>query len=124
MDNKIDSMLAELHTIRAAFDEAMVLSKDNNIPPGLRQSLRETFKCRICLHGITPPVVTAKCCRIILGCESCVNEWFRGDDALTKPCPSCRMERGYNETMVIRGLDDFLEDLGKCQLQPVGGEGQ
>ena len=26
-------------------------------------------------------------------------------------CPSCRAERGYSETMLIRGLDSFLLEV-------------
>ena len=104
---KVDTVLGEMSMIRSVFDEAMVLTKDNQIPPGLRKGLRDTFKCRICLNTINPPVVIMKCCRILLGCEACVNSWFTGEDALTKQCPSCRVERGYTETMVLRGMDDF-----------------
>ena len=38
-----------------------------------------------------------------------------GEEALTKSCPACRMERGYNKTiMILRGLDDFLIQAKKC----------
>ena len=40
----------------------------------------------------------------------------RGKDALIKQCPSCNVERGYTETMVLKGMDDFLKGLGKCEL--------
>ena len=40
--------------------------------------------------------------------------WFSGTDALTKACPSCRADRGYNETMLLRGLDDFLAQITKA----------
>lgn len=42
-----------------------------------------------------------------------MNDWFSGPDALTKSCPSCRAERGYNETMLLRGLDEFLTEIRK-----------
>ena len=38
----------------------------------------------------------------------CVNRWHSGDEALTKTCPACRADRSYNETMLLRGLDEFL----------------
>lgn len=37
-----------------------------------------------------------------------MNHWYSGDEALTKTCPACRADRGYNETMLLRGLDEFL----------------
>ena len=55
----------------------------------------------------------SKCCETIIGCERCVNGWFSGPEALTKTCPACRTERGYSETMVLRGLDNFLVEVKK-----------
>ena len=57
------------------------------------------------------PILLAKCCKSIIGCEECVNRWYSGPDALTKSCPRCRSERGYNETMRVLGLDDLLTGL-------------
>ena len=56
---------------------------------------------------------TSKCCKVIIGCETCINGWYTGSEALTKTCPSCRKERGYSETMQLRGLDGFLLEVKK-----------
>ena len=37
--------------------------------------------------------------------------WYSGDEALTKTYPACRAERGYNYTMLLWGLDDFLKKV-------------
>ena len=124
LEIKVDLVLNEMNTIKSLFDETMLLTKDSKIPPGLRKVLRDTFKCRICLNPTNPPVVVMKCCRIILGCEACVNGWFTGEDALVKPCPSCRCERGYTQTMVLRGMDELLEGLMQCDLAATDGEKQ
>ena len=42
-----------------------------------------------------------------------MNEWYSGPDALIKTCPSCRAERGYNETKLLRGFDDFITEVQK-----------
>ncbi len=108
-------ILSEVGCIKETLGEMMTLSTDSNFPMGLKRILRETFKCRIC-HTVPskPPVIVTKCCKTILGCESCINNWYSGQDALTKTCPSCRAERGYNETMLLRGLDDFLTQVRKA----------
>ena len=82
---------------------------------GLKRILRETLKCHIC-HTVpfNPPVIVTKCCKTILGCESCINSWYSGEDALTKTCPSCRAATSYNETMLLCGLDDFLIQVRKA----------
>ena len=32
---------------------------------------------------------------------------YSGDEALTKSCPACHADRGYNETILLRSLDEF-----------------
>ena len=40
-----------------------------------------------------------------------MNEWFRGPEALLKTCPACNTERGYSETLMLKGLDSFLNEV-------------
>ena len=111
---KLDLLLNEVGNIRETLDDMMTLTEDTRVPMGLKRILRDTFKCHIC-HSvpIKPPVIVTKCCKKILGCESCINTWYSGLDALVKTCPACRAERGYNETMLLRGLDEFLKQIGR-----------
>ena len=91
--------------------ERVLSVPSKGIPVGLRLLFRDTFTCPIC-HGImAPPVIFGKCCRSILRCEACMNEWFSGEDAMTKSCPRCGTERGYAETVHQCGLDEFLTGI-------------
>ena len=65
---------------------------------------------------MTPPIIISKCCKTVMGCEKCVNEWYSGPDALIKMCPSRRPQRGYNETMLLRGFDNFITELQKVKM--------
>ena len=122
VENKLDLALCELEGVKSVVDNIMSVTKDSPIPLGLRNILRDTLTCRICLSApIVPPVVITKCCKVLLGCESCVNGWYRGDDALTKPCPACKHARGYNETMILRGMDELLKTVNKCDMSREGG---
>ena len=81
------------------------------LPPGLLKQLHETFKCHICSNTpMKPPIIFARCCKRILGCQSCVDKWYRreGEESTTRSCPLCRGERAYAETSIIKGMDDFL----------------
>ena len=92
----------------------MELTENSVIPLGLCQLMRDNFQCKIChIVPVKPPVIITKCCQSILGCKKCVNQWYNGKEALTKCCPSCKASRGYNETMLLRGLDAFLNDICK-----------
>lgn len=115
-EGRSDDLLIEIKSDIAAIQEKtdtiMTLSKDLKIPLGLQRLLHEAFACQICAAiPMQPPILLAKCCKSIIGCEECVNRWYSGPDALTKSCPRCRSERGYNETMRVLGLDDLLTGL-------------
>ena len=117
VENKLDLALCDLKNVKSVVDDIMSVTKDSPIPLGLKKILRDTLTCRICLSApIVPPVVITKCCKVLLGCEMCVNGWYRGDDALTKPCPACKHARGYNETMILRGMDELLQTVKHCDM--------
>ena len=102
----------EIALLHQKIDRVFELTKDTPVFLGLRGLLQDTLKCKIChISPMRPPIVLAKCCRSILGCESCVNRWYEGTDALTKRCPGCQRERGYAETIRLHGLDDLLSGI-------------
>ena len=108
-ENKLDLVLDSMDSVKETLSDVMSLTKDTRIPIGLKRLMRDAFKCNICQSiPVRPPVIITKCCKKILGCEPCVNHWYSGDEALTKTCPACHADRGYNETMLLWGLDEFL----------------
>lgn len=108
-------VLEELTDIKESLGQVMAVTPNSKIPLGLKQNIRETFKCQICQDSpLKPPVIITKCCKTILGCEECVNQLYSGTEALSKTCPLCRAERGCNETMLLRGLSDFLRLIKEC----------
>ena len=114
-DDALTSMQQDISEIKDNIVEIMSLSISSHIPIALRHIIRDSFRCKICLCvPMKPPVIVSKCCKTLLGCDSCVNKWFCGEDALTKSCPACRAVRGYNETMLLHGIDDFLKEIGKA----------
>ncbi len=119
-DDAITAIEQGITEINDNISDIMSLSANSRTPIALQRLARDTFRCKIC-HRIPmrPPVIVMKCCKSMLGCESFVNSWFHGDEALTKCCSCCRAARGYNETMLLRGLDDFLKEITKV-IQPDG----
>ena len=47
----------------------------------------------------------------ILGCQLCVDTWYRGAEGKMKKCPICRNERAYPETAMLKGFDEFLQAI-------------
>ena len=123
---QMESKLVEMEDIdcsKEATIDILHLNERSKLPIGIRL-MRDTFQCKICLGiPIKPPAIMSKCCKTIIGCERCVNEWYSGPEALTKTCPSCRAERGYSETMMLRGLDRFLCEVKRVISQVESGSG-
>lgn len=108
----LTTMQNDIESIKDSITEITSLSVNTKVPLGLLRILQSTFKCHIChTVPIKPPIILMKFCKQIVGCENCLNQWFSGPSALTKACPLCRLERGYSETVMVRGLDDFLVQI-------------
>ena len=112
IETKVDEMKEDVDAVRYSIKEILHLNEKPKLPVGLYCILRDAFQCKVCLSiPMNPPIIMSKCCKTIIGCGKCVNLWYTGPEALTKNCPSCRAERGYSETMLLRGLDTFLEEV-------------
>ena len=110
----IEDMKEDIADIASAVRDIEELDRTSAVPLAMKNLITDAFKCKLCLQAPmrTPPIFT-RCCKTLLGYEPCVNGWYSGTDALTKTCPICRTERGYSETMVLRGIDDFLTGINK-----------
>ena len=66
--------------IQQKLDRVLSLTPRSKIPLGLKFVMEECFTCTICKgFPIQPPVIFAKCCRSIIGCEACVHTWYSGE---------------------------------------------
>ena len=102
------SLTKEVSLVRKELQHLFEINRLTKIPVALHCKLSDTFKCHICQCPIAPPVIFARCCKNILGCSSCVDTWYGGEDGMSKSCPLCRTERALPETTRLHGLDDFL----------------
>ena len=109
LTEKVDSVLNELGSLQVQLKEVFKVTKNSNIPLAMKKSIETTFQCKICRNLMTPPIIFSKCCRSLLGCAACTDEWYSGPTGLMKNCPNCSTERGYAETIRITGIDDFIE---------------
>ena len=110
LEAAIQSMRQDLTTIKDQIKKLCAVTKDTPIPTGLKIALVEALQCKICYVAPMHRPIYAKCCKQLLGCESCVNTCF-SENGANKPCPNCGTERGLAETSRICGLDDLLDGL-------------
>lgn len=109
---KLTILSNDIKQVKESVSKIFRLTNNMTIPLGLRQLLYDTFKCSICQSTpMVPPVIFAKCCKSVLGCQQCVDTWYRGEQGQTKTCPKCRSDRAYVETCKLNGLDDFLTGI-------------
>ena len=102
----------DIREMKESMSKVFRLTSSMLIPLGLRSLLYDTFKCSICQSTpMTPPIIFAKCCKNILGCQQCVDTWYRGEQGQSRTCPRCRSDRAYVETCKVNGLDDFLTGI-------------
>jgi len=59
-----------------------------------------------CLGPIKKPVVSS-CCRSLLGCKDCCDQWFIGSSR----CPKCSSDTGRDGRIDVCGLDDTFQML-------------
>ena len=104
----MDSIREVIFNIDASVHKILEVTGKINLPVGFVALLLEAFSCKICQSIITPPAIYSRCYKALLGCQGCVDHWYRGDEAAEKKCPLCRGDRGYCDTSVVNGLGDFL----------------
>ena len=108
LTEKVDLLKNNIEDIKDQLKEVFKVTKHSMVPLSMKRSFEMTFQCKICRSLMTPPIIFSKCCRSLLGCVSCVDEWYNGPDGLMKNCPNCNTERGYAETIRIAGIDELI----------------
>ncbi len=87
-DRHSQVIMKEICSLRFEIQEILKLTKGMKLPPGLYMQLKQTIKCHNCHKSpITAPVIYTRCCKNILGCESCVDRWYIGSEGRTQSCP-------------------------------------
>lgn len=121
--SEIRKLTKEVGVIQQEIRKVFSISSRLTVPIALQQKLIDTFKCNICQTSpISPPVIFARCCKNIIGCQMCVDIWYRGEEGMSKGCPLCGTERALPETTRLYGLDDFLVAVKPLMENPAQQE--
>ena len=105
-------LMNDLGEIKKDLKSVLALTPESSIPLGLKRIMMDTFQCSICMSApVVPPVIYARCCKRLLGCQACVDTWYGGEEGKMQKCPICRSERAYADTAMLKGFDDFLQAI-------------
>lgn len=97
---EVMSTLNQLETnIENTIQQNMILPRTSSLEEAIWSTqligpLKDCFKCLICRGTSVSPVVFSLCCKQILGCKSCNDEYNR------TLCPHCR-EEDYEKVEVV-----------------------
>ena len=108
---QLKDMASNISSIKRNIDSLTTVSEATPVPLPILNVLKVSFKCVVCQDVINPPVTYGACCQSILGCERCLDTWYKRDgpdSLLTSKCPHCQAPRGFSNAQRLRGLDDFL----------------
>ena len=92
------SLMKKMDIVHAKVSQVLEVNSHLPLPLGFSCVVYEAFKCSICLLSpLTPPAIIGKCCKRIVGCQKCVDEWYNGEDRMLKRCHFAR-GRGVLQT--------------------------
>ena len=77
----------------------------------LGEVVNQIFKCLVCFSIVRSPVSIGNCCKQVLGCGNCFEQWFVNNTF----CPHCREDIGIEDKnkLVISVFDEFLD---RCRV--------
>lgn len=77
---------------------------------GIRKEIGQLFEVNkqlpISQSMTVPPVIYVRCCKSLIGCQWCTDQWETG--LMQQACPKCHAEWAYAEMCVFKGINDFL----------------
>ena len=113
-----DSLKENIISIKKQLDSMLALPKSSEVPPGLLKLIEDSLKCKICHNTpVKPPIMMAMCCKSVVGCETCVDQWYLDtnskEELASKLCPLCKSERAFAQTVRLHGLDELAEGISR-----------
>ena len=113
VDRKMDAMAMEFSELKRQLQDLFKVT-GTSIPPALRLLFDQAFKCKICLDTSVPPIIVTKCCRSILGYQSCVDQWYAG--AYLRVVLTVELTGVMPKLSVCWGVDELVNGISAKEL--------
>ena len=84
--DSIDQIANDVKTIKGDIASLFEISRMTKVPLGVKKMMIDTFRCTICQGTpMMPPVIFSKCCKNLIGCQQCVDQWYSGSEGMHAP---------------------------------------
>jgi len=114
---KLNNTVVEaINEVKEKLNNTVVLSAEEalSVPQVINDcrlgcSINRVFKCMVC-HNLSSSnnVTISTCCKQVLGCKSCIDQWFRDEES----CLHCREVNGREMSVSVNCFSDILD---KCR---------
>ena len=117
-------MMEKLNEIKTVMERNTLIPNMTNIArleqaiwsSSLIQPLKDAFFCMICRKLPTPPVVISFCCKIVIGCNSCLENYH------DHSCPHCRTKDFSKHPCMKTSIQNPNNFLKKCNFERIFSE--
>ena len=94
----------ELAAVQECLKKSIILTREEGLSLSrqitdtlLGSDFLDSFKCLMCHSLSQSPVTVRPCCREVLGCNTCIDQWFAGNNR----CLHCRAENAQERTIKL-----------------------
>ncbi|XP_065125948.1 uncharacterized protein [Paramisgurnus dabryanus] len=117
--DKIEEVLEASHGLEgvaATLRELTTLATRDRNQVNTQQALhlKQAFTCLVCRDIISEPVLS-ECCRSLVGCRGCIEQWA----STSNQCVKCRSEFSMNNIIRVVGLSAVLDVVKELESRSV-----
>ena len=96
--------LDQLAAVQVCLKKSIILTREEVLSLSrritdtrLESAFLDSFKCLVCHSLSQSPVTVSACCRQVLGCSTCISQWFEENNR----CLHCRAENAQERTVKL-----------------------
>jgi len=108
-------LMEVINGVKLTLERSIIVSAEEalNLPTNIADSrlgcqIKRTFNCLVCRHMSASNITMSMCCKQVLGCKTCIDQWFSNQES----CPHCRDVNGKELSI---SFNCFSEIIDKCR---------
>ena len=111
-EDVLENLILEVSKMKGQIEGYKKLDFRHKFSRSFLESMDEILSCCICKRvPQRTSLVGCQVCSTLVGCQRCTDTWFGGPEGLTKSCPKCRAPRGLANSFILKGFDNFVDQI-------------